>query len=80
MTGYYGDDEMLDYPRADQLVKQYIDTHAARHRTTSVDVLAWSEYENNHHNRKRVYDALRRFATETDSNHAGRTVFQIANR
>jgi hypothetical protein len=76
MTGFHPGENRLDYPAADRLVMRYLREHRQRPRTTSVDVLEWSDYPNNHHNRNRVYDSLKRFCTPTESNWAGRTVFE----
>lgn len=74
---FFEDDSKLDYPTADRMVEKYVEKHASRPRTTSVDVLDWSDYPNDHHNRQRVYDALTHLCIETEANWAGRTVFQI---
>lgn len=74
---FYSDPEKLDYPAADRLVEEYLRTHAQRPRTTTVAVLEWSDYPNDQHNRKRVYDALSRVARPTDENWAGRVVFRV---
>lgn len=76
MTGFYDAEDRLDYPAADRLVVEYIREHSQRPQTTSVDVLDWSRYPNDQHNRKRVYDALTRFCDPTDANWAGRKVFE----
>lgn len=74
--GFYDDPDRLDYPQAERLVRRYLRGHQ-RPQVTSVDVLKWSDYPNDRHNRKRVYDTLSRLCIETDSNWAGRTVFQV---
>jgi len=79
MSGFYDNPDKLDYPAADRLVRRYIRECSDRNQTTSVDVLRWSEYPNDHHNRQRVYDTLGRHAHQTDENWAGRTVFQLPN-
>lgn len=77
MSDWY-DDARLTYAEADATVSAYIEAVAAtRTQTTSVDVLTWSDTENSHHNRTRVYDALCGVADPTDDNWAGRTVFKL---
>lgn len=74
---YYADDAKLDYPSAERLVVAYIEAHDSRPRTTSVDVLRWSDYENTHHNRRRVFETLKLAGEQTDANWSGRTVFRL---
>lgn len=73
---YYDDDGKLDYPAADRLVVRYIRERGHRPQATSVDVLRWSDYPNDHHNRRRVFDSLSRLA-EPSGERCGRTVFQL---
>lgn len=75
--GFFSDEDKLDYPAADRLVADWLQRHEQSARTTSVDVLKWSDYPNSHHNRKRVYDALTVVCERTDDNWAGRTVFRV---
>lgn len=76
--GFYSDDpDRLAYPEAERLVTQYIDSHQTRPQATSVDVLEWAAYPNDHHNRQRVYNALCRHASESDTNWQGRAVFDL---
>jgi hypothetical protein len=79
VTGYFPDDDgKLDYPSAERLVAAYLAAHSGRQRTTSVDVLRWSDdYQNSHHNRQRVYETLGRAGEETAVNWSGRTVFRL---
>lgn len=77
-ASFFEDPEKISYPDADKMVDRYITEMASqRSTTTSVDVIRWADVENNSHNRKRVYDALNRVCEETESNWAGRTVFEI---
>lgn len=77
MSFFEDDDTRLDYPTADRVVREYLRRSQQRPRTTTVDVLKWSDYPNNQHNRKRVYTALERRCTPTEDNWAGRTVFEL---
>lgn len=74
---FYDDPERLDFPEADRLVADYIETHQTRPQATSVDVLDWGDHPNDHHNRQRVYDALCRQAEPSEANWKGRTVFDL---
>lgn len=74
---FYDDPDRLDYPEADRLVAGYIDAHQTRPQATSVDVLTWAGYSNDHHNRQRVYDALCQQAQASETNWKGRTVFDL---
>lgn len=73
---FYDDPDRLSYPEAETLVREYL-RKTQRERTTSVGVLDWSDYPNTHHNRRRVFEELQRYATPMDIQRGGRRLFDI---
>lgn len=79
--GFYDDAAKLAQPEADRLVVRYALAKGAQcNRATSVAVLRWADYPNDHHNRRRVHDALRRYCDPTGETSNGRHVFTLPAR
>jgi len=76
MSGFYDDPTKLDVPAAERLVRAYLRRTKVT-QTTTVEVLAWSDYENSAHNRRRVHLALETMAEPAGAGHHDRTVFQL---
>lgn len=80
-NGYHTDPNCISYPEADQIVEQYLaDRGAQKAHMTSRDVLKWQGLDDSRHNQRRIHDALDRVCDRTDSDWAGRTVFQVPHR